>query len=187
MGVRLNEGRWFREEEMKETGDVAIVNDIAASRLWPGTSAIGRPICVYCSPENPNNWKRVVGVVSNIRHAAMDEPEQASVYLAGSALENAAFLVVRSGRPKADHLERAIRQSIAHVDPNQPVFLSATMQALIADSLADRRFIMGLLAVTGCLALAMAAAGVYGVATYVTSRRTRRAARIDPVVALRQE
>jgi predicted permease len=172
MGVRLNEGRWFREEEMKETGDVAIVNDITASRLWPGTSPVGHTICVSCSPENPNDWKRVVGVVSNIRHAAMDEPEQPSVYLAGSALENAAFLIVRSGRPSAD-LEKAIRQSIAHVDPNQPVFLSATMQALIADSLADRRFIMGLLAVTGCLALAMAAAGVYGVATYITSRRTQ--------------
>jgi ABC-type antimicrobial peptide transport system permease subunit len=47
------------------------------------------------------------------------------------------------------------------------------MQALIDDSLADRRFIMLLLALTGCLALAMAAAGVYGVATYVTSRRTQ--------------
>ncbi len=80
--------------------------------------------------------------------------------------------MVRSDRPTA-MMERAIRQSIAQVDPNQPVFLSASMQALIGDSLADRRFIMGLLAVTGCLALAMAAAGVYGVATYVTSRRTQ--------------
>ena len=47
------------------------------------------------------------------------------------------------------------------------------MQALIADSLAARRFIMSLLALTGCLALAMAAAGVYGVATYITSRRAQ--------------
>ena len=47
------------------------------------------------------------------------------------------------------------------------------MQALIDDSLADRRFIMLILALTGCLALAMAAAGVYGVAMYVTSRRTQ--------------
>ena len=46
------------------------------------------------------------------------------------------------------------------------------MQSLIDDSLADRRFIVFLLALTGCLALAMAVAGVYGVATYVTSRRT---------------
>jgi ABC-type antimicrobial peptide transport system permease subunit len=47
------------------------------------------------------------------------------------------------------------------------------MQTLIDDSLADRRFVMLILALTGCLALAMAAAGVYGVAMYVTSRRTQ--------------
>ena len=172
MGVRLTEGRWFVDDDMKESGDGVIVNNIAASHLWPETSAVDKRICVDCSPEKPNNWKRVVGVVSSIRHAAMDEPQGASLYIAASALENAAFLVVRSDRPTAE-MERAIRKSIAQVDPNQPVFLSASMQTLIADSLADRRFIMGLLAVTGCLALAMAAAGVYGVASYVTSRRTQ--------------
>jgi putative ABC transport system permease protein len=172
MGVRLADGRWFGDDDMKESGDGVIVNSIAASHLWPEASAVGKRICVDCSPEKPNNWKRVVGVVSSIRHAAMDEPQGASVYIAASALESAAFLVVRSERPTAK-MERAIRQSIAQVDPNQPVFLSASMQTLIGDSLADRRFIMGLLAVTGCLALAMAAAGVYGVATYVTSRRTQ--------------
>jgi predicted permease len=172
MGVRLVEGRWFREDEMKESADVAIVNDITASRLWPGTNAVGKRICVYCSPEKPNNWQRVIGGVSSIRHAGMDGPQGESVYLAAGALENAAFLVVRSGRLTGD-MEKAIRRSIAAVDPNQPVFLSASMQTLIEDSLADRRFIMGLLAVIGCLALAMAAAGVYGVATYITSRRTQ--------------
>jgi putative ABC transport system permease protein len=59
------------------------------------------------------------------------------------------------------------------VDPNQPVFLSATMSRLAADSVADRRFIMTLLAITGCLALLLSAAGVYGVVSYATSRRTQ--------------
>jgi putative ABC transport system permease protein len=172
MGVRLAEGRWFREEEMKESSDAAIVNDVAVSRLWPGTSAVGKQVCVYCTPENPRNWKRVVGVVSSIRHATMDGPQQANVYLSAAALENAYFLVVRTNRPTGD-LEKAIRRAIAGVDPNQPVFLSASMRTLVADSLADRRFIMGLLAVTGCLALAMSAAGVYGVTSYITSRRTQ--------------
>jgi putative ABC transport system permease protein len=173
MRIRLLQGRLLNEEDMGDASDAAIVSDVVAKRLWPGESAIGKPVCVFCSPEIPNNWKRIVGVVSSSRHASMDGPqEQATVYLAAGALPKAAFLVVRSDRPEAD-IQKAVRQVIARIDPDQPIFLSATMQSLIDDSLADRRFIMLLLVLTGCLALAMAAAGVYGVATYVTSRRTQ--------------
>jgi len=172
MGVRLVEGRWLHEEEMKKSSDTVLVNDIAASRLWPGTSAVDKRICLYCAPENPRNWKRVVGVVTGVRHSDMDRPAQANVYLAGGALENATFLVVKTNRTP-ESLEKAIRVAIAGVDPNQPVFLSVSMRTLIADSLADRRFIMSLLAVTAFLALVMSAAGVYGVVSYTTSRRTQ--------------
>jgi len=172
MGVHLLEGRWFREEEMADSNDSAIVNDFIAARLWPGSSAIGQRVCVYCTPENPNNWKRVIGVVSSASHAALNEAAKGNVYLAGGALRYSAFVVVRTQRPTGD-LEKAIRRTIAAIDPNQPVFLSTTMTALIADSVADRRFIMTLLAVTAGLALIMSAAGVYGVISYTTSRRTQ--------------
>jgi putative ABC transport system permease protein len=121
---------------------------------------------------NPQNWKRLVGVVSSIRHATLEGPQGDSVYLSAGALQSAVFLVVRSDRPSID-LERSIRKAIAGIDPGQPVFLSTTMQTLIDDSIADRRFITFLLALTGCLALAMAAGGVYGVAAYASSRRTQ--------------
>jgi putative ABC transport system permease protein len=70
-------------------------------------------------------------------------------------------------------MEKAIRRTIAAIDPNQPVFLSAPMTALIADSVADRRCIMMLLAYTAGLALVMSAAGVYGVISYTASQRTQ--------------
>jgi predicted permease len=172
MGVRLLEGRWFREEDMSESSDAAIVNDFTAGRLWPPASALGQRICVYCTPERPNNWKRVVGVVSSVSHAVLNEPVKGNVYLSAGAMQNAVFLVVRTERPTGD-LEKAIRRAIAAIDPNQPVFLSASMRVLLADSVADRRFIMTLLAITACLALLMSAAGVYGVISYTTLRRTQ--------------
>jgi hypothetical protein len=151
----------MNEEDMNNSSDAAIVSVLVAKRLWPGESAIGKPVCVFCSPEQPNNWKRVVGVVSSSRHASMDgSQQQASVYLATGALQKAVFLVVRSDRPDSD-LQKVIREVIAGIDPNQPVFFSARMQTLIDDSLADRRFVMLLLALTGCLALAMAAAHLH--------------------------
>ena len=172
MGFHLVEGRWFREEEMRPSDDAAIVGTLVAARLWPGAGALGQRICVYCTPENPNNWKRVVGVVSNASHAALDEPEMGNVYVAAGAMQKSQFLVVRTPRPTGE-IGKAIRNAIAAIDPAQPVFLSATMSDLIADSVADRRFIMTLLAITGCLALLMSAAGVYGVISYTTSRRTQ--------------
>jgi len=172
MGVRLIQGRWFTADEMRDSGDTVILNDVVARHLWPGKSAIGERICVNCSPQNPQNFKRVVGVVSSIRHASLEGPQGDSVYLSAGAFESAVFLVVRSDRPSAD-IENSIRKTIAAIDPNQPVFLSTTMQTLIDDSIADRRFITFLLALTGCLALAMAAGGVYGVAAYASSRRTQ--------------
>jgi putative ABC transport system permease protein len=172
MGLHLIEGRWFREEEMDPANDAAIVNTLVAGRLWPGGSAVGQRICVYCTPENPRNWKRVIGVVSSASHAALGEPEKGNAYLAAGAMQTSVFLVLRTDRP-AGEMERAVRRAIAAIDPNQPVFLSVSMRDLIADSVADRRFLMMLLVMTGCLALGISAAGIYGVISYTISRRTQ--------------
>ena len=171
MGVGLLQGRWFDSDDMKESSNTAIVSDLAAQSLWPGQDCMGKRVCIYCTPEKPNNWKQVVGVVTGMRHRSMDEAPDLNVYLAAGALEKAIFLVVRTDHPVAG-LEQRIRRAIASVDPMQPVFLSASMRDFISDSIADRRFIMTLLAITAVLALVMSAAGVYGVVSYATSCRT---------------
>jgi putative ABC transport system permease protein len=172
LGVRLATGRWFREDDIKDTSDATIINDSAAQHLWPGASAIGKQLCVNCTLENPNNWKRVIGVVSSVRHADLDAPPGFNVYLSAGAYASAAFLIVRTERPLGE-VSKAIQRAIASVDPDQPVLLTTAMESLVADSIADRRFIVTLLVVTGCLALLMALAGIYGVTFYTTSRRTQ--------------
>jgi predicted permease len=172
MGLRLLDGRWFREDDMEPTRDTALINEIAARTLWPGQSALGKRFCVFCSNPEFKQWKQVVGVVKSTLHSRLDQPTHTEVYYAGGALEAAQFLVVRTDHP-APELAKAIRLAVAKIDPKQPVFLSASMSTLIGDSIADRRFIMTLLAITGCLALLLSAAGVYGVVSYATSQRTQ--------------
>jgi predicted permease len=170
-GVPLLEGRWFREDDMDSSRDTALINDVAARSLWPGESPLGKRFCIYCSDPQFKLWKRVVGVVKSIRHSGLDEQTRAEVYWASGALQQAQFLVVRTTHPDLQ-LAMAIRRVIAAIDP-KPVFLSASMSTLIGDSIADRRFIMTLLAITGCLALLLSAAGVYGVMSYATSLQTQ--------------
>lgn len=171
MSIRLLDGRWFRGDDLTPGRDVAIVNDLLASRLWPGQSALGKQICMNCYNEKVRERKRVIGVVQTIRHSGLDEPSAPQVYETDHAYRYSDFLVVRTQRP-AREMAQAVRLAVASVDPKQPVFLSASMSQFIGDSIADRRFIMTLLAITGCLALLLAAAGVYGVISYTTSLRT---------------
>jgi len=172
MGLRLVDGRWLREDDMDPARDTALINDVAARTLWSGQSALGKRFCVFCSNPEFKQWKQVVGVVKSTLHSRLDQPTHTEVYYAAGALEAAQFLVVRTNHP-APELAQAIRLAVAKIDPKQPVFLSASMSTLIGDSIADRRFIMTLLAITGCLALLLSAAGVYGVVSYATSQRTQ--------------
>ncbi|MBY0504779.1 MAG: ABC transporter permease [Bryobacteraceae bacterium] len=171
LGLRLLEGRYFHPHEIVSSNESAIVSTVLASRLWPGSSAIGRRICLNCQPGQTPVWKRVVGVVSDAKHAALNEPEKGAVYLAAGAMERSAFVVVRTRRSVGE-VERAIRRAVSAIDANQAVFLVAPLRSFIADSVADQRFVLILIFIAGCLALVLSAAGIYGVVSYSTSRRT---------------
>ena len=172
MGAKLLDGRWFREDDVLNHRHMIILDEIAARKIFPGGDAVGKRVCIACFPNQGPYWEDVIGVVSSMHHAAIDDPLAPAAYLSDHSYEAADFLVVRTQRPSAQ-LAQAIRRAVASADPNQPVLLSATMSTLIGDSIADRRFLYMTLSITGALALLLAAAGVYGVVSHATSRRTR--------------
>ena len=172
MGIRLLKGRWFVEQDEAASSDAAIIDENAARCFWPGQDPIGKRICMDCGEGRTPSWKRVIGVVNSTKHYALDAPAGMQVYVAASASEYSQFLVLRT-RGRAMDLAEPLRRMVATLDPNVPVFLSAEMSTFIGDSVSDRRFTMALLAITGILALLLAAAGVYAVVSYVTSQRTQ--------------
>lgn len=162
MGIPLMAGRTFGDNDRKR--NVAIISERVANTLWPGQNAVGRQ---FISNEIT---REVIGVVGDVR-AEPHKPVVSIVYRpywdwAPSRVE----LVARAaGDPLS--IAGAVREALRTVDADVPVPQFHTMQEVLAESLAQRRFQMLLISAFAGTALLLAALGIYGVVAYSVTRR----------------
>jgi predicted permease len=171
MEIPLRKGRLFTDEDRTNTTPVAIINDQLAERFWPGGNPIDQRVTV--------NWLRrpltlrVVGVVGRLRHDALDSDPRPELFmsLAQTPFGSMTFVVRTGGEAAA--LIPSLRSRIWEVDPTLPVYDASTVDALVAHSLAPRRFVTNLLSVLAGLAFVLATLGIYGIVTFSTAQRRR--------------
>jgi predicted permease len=172
VGARLVEGRFFTEDDGPKSERVVIVDDQLARRAWPGQSAVGKRIASDPgSTGHPLVWSTVVGVVRHLRHRSLLEDLGDQIYFAERQTQrNPMAYVVRSELdPSA--LSRTVRETVAALDPELPVYDIRPLDEYVAAARASQRFAMLLAAAFAVVALALASVGVYGVIAYAMTRR----------------
>jgi ABC-type antimicrobial peptide transport system permease subunit len=122
-------------------------------------------------------WREVVGVVSSVRHDALDEPARATVYFPLAQRPTATvFAVLDGGAGAADRLAASLREGVRSIDPELPVYDVQTLETRLDDSLGRRRVAMWLVVAFAVVATALSIVGLYGVMAYDVGQRRREIA-----------
>lgn len=172
MGVRLIEGRLFDARDRRDSQPVAIISDLAARMYWPGVNPLGKRLATEWV-DGRAVWREIIGVVQATRHFGLEAPQKAEVYLPHQQSPSPFMLLAVRTHGDSAALIPAIRQQIAALDPDQAAFAFQTMESLLADGRARRRFQTALVAAFALLALLLAAIGVYGVMGHMVMQRSR--------------
>ncbi len=184
LGLQLLQGRLFDEHDGNTPNlETVIVDEAWAKRFFPDGSALGRRLkeggCTSCP------WTTVVGIVSNVKYAGLDKPNDGSVYYpmegrGATPTEETTtrfrFLMVRTTTDLNGHGDAqaaAVRQIIHDLDPTLPFSNVATMDDLVAQSLQAPRSLSLLVGGFAFVALLLSIVGIYGVMAYYVQQHAK--------------
>jgi predicted permease len=163
----LSRGRSFDERDRAGAPAVAIVNETMARRAWPGQDPVGQLLLQGVS-RRPLD---VIGVVRDTKYRTIGEDPAPFVYIPAAQTNEAVMrlLIRANGTSVLPH----VRAMVAEIDPNLPLSYAATLADVTAVTLLPHRLASGLAAGIAIIGAFLAALGIYGLASYTVTQRTR--------------
>ena len=174
VGMRLREGREFQAGERRRGEPAALVNDSFVRKHFQGASALGRRVRLWHADNSRSEWHTIVGVVPDTNLQNFDPHRDGSgVFLPMEGfVPNFPTIVVR-GRTRADTLVEPLRRAIARLDPDLTLYGIGTPRANLFAFNGRARVIAKISSIFAFISCALATVGLYGVASYTVSQRTR--------------
>ncbi|MFZ0936178.1 MAG: ADOP family duplicated permease [Bryobacteraceae bacterium] len=171
LGIGLERGRLLVRSDRKGQPPVAVVNQAFARRYLQGADPIGRRF-----RGDSQTWVTIVGVVNDIRRGGKTGELIPQAYLSAAqtdlypaAVRLADFAVRTHSDPR--QLVNAVQRQVWAIDKDQPVTNVRTLEEIISESVAERRFEMVLLMAFASVAVLLAMIGIFGVLSYIVNQR----------------
>jgi predicted permease len=170
MGIPIVAGRAFTDRDDRRAPAVAMINEAAAKKFFPGENPVGRRF--GDSPEDTDDIE-IVGVLRDAKYDSLREPPPPTLYLPHrqSNPEDLAFTVRTAGDPAT--VLGALRAAVNAADPDIPIVAVETQMSQIERRFAQEKVLAQAYALFGGIALFVAAIGLFGLMSYDVSRRTR--------------
>jgi putative ABC transport system permease protein len=168
LGIPLLAGRLPNAADTRTSPPVLVVNQAAARRYWEGARAVGRRVQI----NGTDDWREVIGVVGDVKHWGLDSDARPEMYVP-FAQEQSTYMTLVF-RTTGDTLSQLapLRDVLRKLDPDLPLGAPRSLEQVVSQSVASRRFFLDLMRAFAALALLLAVVGIYAVIACNVAQRS---------------